>query len=747
MIIGGTFEELLSFIKNNEELSFDVETTGLHKRRDKIIGFGVSGRAANTSSYIGYYIALYEWDPGTSKLRSTNADSQAEKVLELLKTKKLRTWNGAFDLSITKNNFGVDLVDQLYCDGMLLSHLVNENEYDYRLKDTAKRLFGPSAVEAEEDLKQEVIARGGKWTKENKQMFMASAAILGKYCIADCVLTNRIIDAKLPELKKQGLEEFFFEQETMPLYRLFTIPAENHGIRLDMPLLLGAQNDIGTDIAQIESEILADIEPHLGIFRKWFLNKDYPPSREGAFAQGYCALYASHLPRTKTGKFKLTADVVQELPDGRVKSVLTKQARLTDEEIQAVQVSLWAVDGSPGFNLQSKHHLKKLFFDTLKEQPLSTTPTGQPQVDDDFIEIMAKKYKWASKLRTYNRLNKLKSTYMDRFVDANENGYFYPSYQQHRTVSGRLAGDLQQLPRPIDRPSPDDIVAKYQNLIRAFFIAEKGHILVDDDYESAEPRVFAHVSNELALKNIFKLGHDFYSTIAIKTEGLKGISADKQAPNYLGTVNKAKRQSSKSYALGIPYGLTGYKLQYELNIPLDEAEELVSGYLSGFPSLNKEMQAARNEALKTGQVRTEAGRIRHLDRAVEIYAKYGEVILDDLELWKKFNDMPGLYAQAKQHRRELKNLLNNSFNAKVQGLVANIINRASIAIVKRFRKECPQAILFAQIHDELIVQVPIDQAEKAGKIVQECMETAWPISVPMVAVPSYGQNFRDAKNG
>lgn len=746
MIFGGNFEQVKRLIEFNENLAFDVETTGTNKRKDTVIGFGISGKDPDKSNrYVGYYICVYSWDASSNKLQPADNRAQTIEILELLKSKKLTTWNGAFDISITANSLGINLIDALHCDGMLLAHTVNENEFDYRLKGFGKRIFGASATDEEEELKAEVLALGGKWTQENKEMFKASPATLAKYCIADCVLTNQLVDHFLPKLAEQGLTEFFFEHETMPLYKHFTIPAENNGIRLDMPLLTTARQEIQQDIDQLEAKILAEINDKLGLFKAWLMAKNYPPSRTGAFAQGFCVVRGLDLPKTKSGAPSLTAKNISALPNGYEKQVLLQEERMKPEDVQAVQEYLWATDGKPWFNLQSKHHLKKLFFDTLKEEPLSRTPTGQPQADDEFLEVMAGKYSWANLLRTYNRLQKLKSTYMDRFLDAAEDGRFYPSFQQHRTSTGRLAGDLQQLPRPVESPQQSDIVAKYQNLIRAFFIADEGWTFVDDDYESAEPRVFAHVSNEQSLRNIFSAGHDFYSTICIATEALADFSADKKAPNYLGKLAKEKRQSAKVYSLGIPYGLTGYKLQYELNIPLKQAEALVAGYLAGFPNLHAEMKKAHQEVLQNGFVRNEAGRIRHLERAQEIYAQYGSVILDDLELWKKFNDMSGLYARAKQHRRELKNLLNAAFNFKVQGLVANIISRATIAVAKAYKEQGLQAKVIANIHDELIVHCPVHEAEIAGKILQEKMENSWSMTVPMIAKPSFGQNFRDAK--
>ncbi len=140
---------------------------------------------------------------------------------------------------------------------------------------------------------------------------------------------------------------------------------------------------------------------------------------------------------------------------------------------------------------------------------------------------MANKYKWASLLRDYNKLNKIKGTYIDRILDNQENGIFYPSFQQHKTVSGRYGSDLQQLPRPLEENQASEVVRKYNNEIRKLFIAGENYVFIDSDYESLEPHVFAHVSGDERLKDIFRSGCDFYSTIAIATEKLDGVSAVK----------------------------------------------------------------------------------------------------------------------------------------------------------------------------------------------------------------------------
>jgi DNA polymerase-1 len=228
-------------------------------------------------------------------------------------------------------------------------------------------------------------------------------------------------------------------------------------------------------------------------------------------------------------------------------------------------------------------------------------------------------------------------------------------------------------------------------------------------------------------------------------EGLEQYSADKKAPNYLGKLAKAKRQSAKVYALGIPYSMTGYKLQYELDVPLEHAEALVRRYLDAFPNLSTWMRETAKTVYTAGQIRTQSGRIRHLGKAQQIYKKYGQPILDDLELWKSLNHMPSLYAAAKAARREFKNLLANGTNVQIQGLVASMMNRSCIAIAREFKAQKLEATIVAQLHDQVVVHCPESLKDQVAAIVQDKMENTMRFSVPMIAVPSFGYNLRDSK--
>jgi DNA polymerase I-like protein with 3'-5' exonuclease and polymerase domains len=720
--------QMLQFCLKQEILFYDIETSALDSSDGHIIGFGIS------NNFNGYYLPLFVYNAHNNCLEPVvGADEFAKELLKIIATKKVCAFNGAFDLPWTKDKFGIDLLPNYYCDVLLLKHTVDE-EFPFKLKEIAVQVFGFGAASEQRDLQTELKALGAS----KGEIYKANPNTIGKYCIQDCLLTAKLFKHYSAKLAEQGLEQFFYVDEVMPLYKHVTIPMEQYGVAIDVPLMQSTLAEITADIQAIESKIQEAIKPLLGKFHSWFLGKDYPPSRTGNFAQAYAELNELELPRTESGKLSLTAKNLAALPDSHAKQVLLKAELMTDDEVRAVQLHMAAQDHgqAPLFNLQSKHHLKKLFFDTLGLTPLSTTDLGNPQVDDEFIHSIADKYEWAMDLHVYNKLQKIKSTYVERFLEQQRNGIFYPSFFQHRTVSGRFGSDLQQLPRKVsEAEEPHEAVRKYVNRIRDFFVARPEHKLIGADYESLEPHIFAHVSGDKRIQAIFQQGHDFYSSIAIMTENLSQYSADKQASNYLGKLDKPKRQKAKAYSLGIPYGMTGYKLAFELGIEPEDAEQLVENYLTAFPDLKKWMDSSVKHVLDYGYIQSQAGRIRHLGRAKAIAAKYGTEILDSLWLYKEYGNQPALYQEMKKVRRELKNYLNNGMNFQIQSLAASIVNQAAIAIMNEFKHKGLKAQICMNVHDEIVCEAPDAEVEQVCEIMQRNMENIRKLDVKLKAEP------------
>ena len=482
--------------------------------------------------------------------------------------------------------------------------------------------------------------------------------------------------------------------------------------------------------------------------RAWVVFKAteaYPPNNKGTFAQELVKDMKFELEQSsKSGKYNLSRSSIMRLPECSAKHFLLHgDATVLDRDISMkISMRLWKEDNDGlYFNIQSKDQMGEIAFGVLGIKPLSTTKTGKPQFDDDTVQSIANKFEWAKHLRIYNRLLKIKSTYMDRFLDAQEDGRYYFYYKQHGTVSGRYGSDAQQLPRPKEEGDDEAIVIEYNNLIRAFFVPGGHNIFVDCDYESLEPHTFAHVSGDEGLKDIFRNNWDFYSTIAIKTEGLTQYSPDKKAPNFLRKLDPKLRNKAKAYALGIPYGMGAYALGMTLGIATKEAKKLVDGYLNGFPELKKWMETSKKQAKEQGFVKTQVGRIRHLPKVKAIYDKIGDDLLD----WNIKKEMERQYGvdKIKSLSRDYINGLNNSCNVQIQGLAASIVNRAALAINRKFKELGINGWVCAQIHDQLVIEVDHDRSEEAARIVQDLMENTTKLSIDLKAPPTLAINLRD----
>lgn len=736
-------QKAITWLKGQTEVEYDIETSGLeHRSGAEIIGFGFS------AFHTGFYLPIRTYNIHTNQLELIPGSvEKAKQILAILATKRLSTFNGAFDIPFTTAKLGIDLLPALWCDVLLLKHTVDE-EFPFKLKEIAVQVFGYGAASEQRDLYAQLKERGA--TKH--ELYKASTEVIGKYCIQDCILTGRLRRHYLPLLRAEGLEKFFFEQEVMPLYREVTIPMEQYGLKLDLPLMQQSLAEISVDIAALEASIQSQIKPLLAQgFNEWFLGKDYEFKLTGNFGQGIAKYFglADALPRTNAGKLSLAKGALMALDESRGQQILLKAEEISQEEIEGVRQLMCDEEHGVNaslFNLQSKHHLKRLFFDTLKLEPLSTTELGNPQVDDNFISSIANLYPWASELQTYNRLNKIKSTYIERFLGGQVDGIFYPSFFQHRTVSGRLASNLQQLPKKVSaKKEPLEVIRKYNNRLRDFFVARPGHKLIGSDYESLEPHIFAHASTDKKLHAIFQRGDDFYSTIAIDTEGLTQYSPNKLAPNYLGELAPDIRQKAKIYGLGIPFGMSGYKLAFELNVPQVEAEKLVQAYLDSYPQLKEWIKSSHDFVLEHGYIRTLAGRVRHLKSTKAHYDKYGKSILDSLVLYKQYGEDPTMYEQMKKVRKEMQNGLNNCINVQCQSMAASIVSKASILIMREFKAKGLKARLCLNVHDEIVSEAPDAEVQEVCEIMQRNMENCYKLDVPLKAVPQVALKYGDTK--
>jgi len=260
-----------------------------------------------------------------------------------------------------------------------------------------------------------------------------------------------------------------------------------------------------------------------------------------------------------------------------------------------------------------------------------------------------------------------------------------------------------------------------------------------------EPRVFASVSNDPALINVFLNGEDLYSRVAIQAFKLQGMSAKKKDENYLKNVRPDLRQRAKSIALAIPYGAGAWQIGQTLGIHVKEAQKLVDGYLDGFPELAKWMSDTHLRANTIGRIVNKTGRIRHLDKVKAIYERYEDNLIKPwvFKTIKEQAKRQGIEAEVQQMRMEYKNGLNNAKNFQIQSLAASIMNRSAIAIHKEFREKGLDAYIMMQIHDEFVVNSSADIAEDVSRIVKHHMENTVSIATGLVAEPNITDDFAE----
>ena len=762
-------EELILHLQSFNTFALDTETSTVNPRRGEIVGWSVTGEIGK-----GYYIPTLQFNSETGVLddlylRDKKASDVSKKLLMMLKGKQLIFHNASFDVQYIRNYYGIDLLPDIWADTMLLVHTVNEEGAfgfgsPFGLKSIAQQIqseigldVSSAANQEQIELKESIKKNGGSITKENFEIFKADPDVLGRYAAADVDLTLRIANHYLKVLKEEGLEDFYFKDEVMPLYKEVTIPMEIFGVTLDMDLITEAKAEIEKDLIRNKDIVIKSIISTKE-FRNWIVDTaldEFPPSNKGNWAQRLAKLHSLPLPTSeKTGRYSMTKSNIEDLENSPVRSfLLSGDINLLDPtEVVKISIELWKdLNNGEYLNIQSKKHLGEIVFKYMGEKAITKTTGGANQFDMDMLEVLGKKYEWAENLRIYNKLLKIKSTYIDRFFDNNEDGRYYFYFKQHGTVSGRYGSDAQQLPKPKEEDEDAPIIVKYTNMVRAFFITEPGRIFIDTDYQSLEPRVFCSVTGDPGLQEIFKKGWDFYSTIAIKTEKLderkdkypNGVSPDTKASNFLKRLDPIKRNQAKAYSLGLAYGMGPYALGKTLNIPEKEAEILYNGYLNGFPGLKNWIETSRAFVRENGYIKNKVGRIRHLPEVRDVYTHFQDKLMDwrfRKELFEKYdeNKVMKLY-------RDYKNGLNNTLNFQIQSLAASIVNRAALCINRNFKKEGIDGQVVAQIHDQLICNVNEKDKERACSIIQNCMENTTKLSgVELIAVPEIGMNWRDA---
>ena len=366
------------------------------------------------------------------------------------------------------------------------------------------------------------------------------------------------------------------------------------------------------------------------------------------------------------------------------------------KDIDELQQSIYEYVGYE-FNINSPKQLAEALFEKLGLPAKKKTKSGY-STNADVLEELKPYHPVISEILEYRTVAKLKSTYCDGLVKViGSDGRIHSSFNQTETRTGRISStepNLQNIPVRTERGRE----------FRKFFTAKDGHVLVDADYSQIELRVLAHVANDENMIAAFKNNLDIHRSTAAKVFGM---------PDEY--VTPEMRSKAKAVNFGIVYGIGAFSLSKDINVSVKEADKYIKDYLSHYSGIDRYLKNVVEQAKNDGYVTTMFGRRRYLP---ELTSSNHNI--------RSFGE------------RVAKNM-------PIQGTSADIIKIAMIKVYERLKKEGLRSRLILQVHDELIVEAPEDEAVKAAQILSEEMQNAVKLNVPLPADSGIGKTWYDAK--
>lgn len=338
------------------------------------------------------------------------------------------------------------------------------------------------------------------------------------------------------------------------------------------------------------------------------------------------------------------------------------------------EAKIYAVVGEE-FNISSPKQVGEILFERLGLPGGKKTKTGY-STDADVLESLAGRHPIVPLITEYRELSKLYSTYVAGFLNkVGEDGRIHTTFR-NETRTGRLSSsepNIQNIPVRTERG----------RVMRRFFTAESGKVLVDADYSQIELRVLARVSEDAAMSADFANNRDIHTATAA---GVFGVPED--------GVTREMRNAAKAVNFGIIYGMGAFSLSKDIGVSVADAKRYIERYLERYGGVRDYLEKTVSEAKKTGYVRTLTGRIRHIP---EIMSPNKNIAAAGERIAK---------------------------NTPIQGTAADIIKIAMVRVFRRLEKELPDAKLILQVHDELIVEARESVSEQAAVILMEEMSAA-----------------------
>ncbi len=364
--------------------------------------------------------------------------------------------------------------------------------------------------------------------------------------------------------------------------------------------------------------------------------------------------------------------------------------------IDRLQQTIYDLAGQE-FNINSPKQLGEVLFDKLMLPVPKKTKTGY-STNAEVLEKLRGKHPIIENIMDFRQYTKLKSTYADGLVKViGPDGRIHSNFKMTVTATGRLSSaepNLQNIP----------VRRELGSELRKMFVAAEGMQLVDADYSQIELRLLAHISGDQVMQQAFISGEDVHAVTASQVFGVP-----------LGEVTSLQRSRAKAVNFGIVYGISAFSLAQDIGVFQNEAKAYMDSYLEKYSGVRAYMKEIVAQARQDGFVSTLYGRRRPLP----------ELKSSNYNL-RSFGERVAL-------------------NMPIQGTAADIIKLAMVHVHRRLKAEGLRARLILQVHDELIVEAPMEEADSVAAILTEEMERCALLSVPLTAEAHWGKTWFDAK--
>ena len=390
--------------------------------------------------------------------------------------------------------------------------------------------------------------------------------------------------------------------------------------------------------------------------------------------------------RMEQAGFMVDTAFLRELGDKYAAEIARRRAEVIE-----------ATGGTP-FNLNSPQQLGEVLFEKMNLPHGKKTSKGYSTSAEVLEGLRWDAPEVIEPLLRYRQLAKLNGTYVEGLLPlVDREGRVHSTFDQTATATGRISSsepNLQNIP----------VRTEEGKEIRQAFLPRPGWVLLDADYSQIELRLMAHFSGDPAMVDAFRKGEDIHARTAGEIFDVP--------PEW---VTPELRSRAKAVNFGLIYGISGFGLSRNTGVSRREAGEFIAKYFEKYPGVKRFMDESAAEGAQLGYARTMMGRRRYLPELKSPKAPIREF---------------GKRA---------------AMNTPVQGTAADIIKLAMVRTDRALRENGMQSRLILQVHDELLLECPPEEADRAAELLREAMESAAELKVPLVAEVHRGSNWAEAK--